>query len=493
MTSKAIHVRDFRKEVPGELSIDRMAWVFPTITTKTALDQTTNWKIYVRVIRHQDDVDDALSNNYVPIDDAFFDSKPMGVDLYGWIKVDFGIGDTIGKRVPTIVKTGKSLKTSAATNVFTQALRDAYGLYNKQLKKAVITPNDNDEADGVANTGNDVTKTDGITTELLPPMLAQTLASQTSPLVMNEDNPVFIQPKFNGVRAVTTLNCKEVDGVKSYDVIMYSRRKNLYHDFDYITSELKDRLVSFWERGIKLYLDGELYKHGVALQDISGHARREDKSNNIIVDYMVYDCFVSNQRELNSVERRKLLDEFFDCTAQNLIIDNQQTSMNQNNPTTCNTFTHTRVVDTDTVYTMDEINDLYKLFLSQGYEGAMVRVNSPYVFGFSERHSNVLLKMKPTHDAEYEIIGWETGKKGKAASALMIICTIDGKKFTVTPAMELPERIALAKKMSELEPNGKTHFENQWLGKKIIVYYDELSKNGIPQRARTELKIRTWD
>jgi hypothetical protein len=99
--------------------------------------------------------------------------------------------------------------------------------------------------------------------------------------------------------------------------------------------------------------------------------------------------------------------------------------------------------------------------------------------------------MKPTYDAEFEIIGWETGEKGKAAEALMIICqTDDGKKFNVTPMGELPDRIALAKKMNTIEENGKTHFENHWRGKRVTIYFDEKSVDGVPQRARTKLEFR---
>ena len=458
MTSKSIHVKDFRTEVPGELSDDRLTWYFPVVTTTTSLGQNSNWKIYVRVVRGNPPT---VDSNPIPIEDAFFDSKPMRPDLAGWIKVDTGIGDTISIRVPTLILTGKSVKTKAATNVFTQALRDAYGLYNKKAKKAST-----DQPE------------DTTTVELLPPMLAQ-IFSDVKPVISDED-PAFVQPKFNGVRAVATFD------EETKEVIMYSRRKNLYPGFAYIKNEIKKILITFWDRGIKLYLDGELYKHGVALQDISGYSRREDKEGDLSLDYMIYDCFVANDRMLNVIERRKLLEEFFEKLSESL---NEMVNQSLGEKS----YVHTKMVPTDEVYTNDDIDDLYKMFLSQGYEGAMVRLNRPYVFGFNEHHSNVLLKMKPTFDAEYEVSGWETGKKGKAAQALMIICTLDGKTFPVTPAMKLPERIALANKMSEIEPNGKTHFENHWKGKKIIVYYDELSKSGLPQRARTQLEIRTWD
>jgi hypothetical protein len=78
----------------------------------------------------------------------------------------------------------------------------------------------------------------------------------------------------------------------------------------------------------------------------------------------------------------------------------------------------------------------------------------------------------------------------------MIVCSMPNdpnRRFPVTPAMELPDRIALAKKMALVEDNGKTHFENNYLGRMLIVYFDEKSVDGLPQRARTKMEVRTWD
>lgn len=429
MTSQSINIKDYRTEIPGKLSDDKTTWVFPNVSTVVSSGKTSNWQIKVRMMK---------DGEFMLIDDYMFDNQPLA-GFTGWIKVDTGLGDTISKRVPTIVKTGKNLGRVSATNVFTQALRDAYGLYNKQLKKANNTVN-----------------------ILYPPMLAQVYKDQKTPPVISESSPVYMQPKFNGVRCVTTLN----DGV-----IMYSRRKNIYPGFSYIKDELAPILKKYHDAGRKLYLDGELYKHGTALQDISGYARREDKDDDIKLNYMVYDCFIIGEPLLYSA-RKAILDEIFESN----------TSLK-----------YTQAVATYKVTDMTTIETLYKQFLEFGYEGAMIRKDSLYMHSYNESHSKVLLKMKPTYDAELEIADYTVGKKGKAAGALMIMCRVNDVIFPVTPAMELPERIALANKMGTIEPNGKTHFVNHWLGKKIIVEYDELSKDNIPQRARTKLQIRTWD
>ena len=430
MASKQIHIKDF-SQLPGRLSDDRLTWEFPVIKTQNARGRETFWKIYVRVIDK--------NGKFVRIRDEWFTNLPEGYS--GWIKVDSGVvGGKVKASVPTIVSKGKNIGKANATNPFTQALRDALGLYNKQKDKAEV--------------GMD----------MYPPMLSQLMRDQVTPPTASIDAPLFVQRKYNGLRAVATYSEAEKT------IILYSRRRNRYPGLTYIRDELLPAISKYWNEGRKLYLDGELYKHGMPLQDISGYARREHKDP--MLEFVVYDCFIVNELDLKFSERKIILDEIFAKYK----------------------FKHTKLADTYMVVSDAEINKLYEQFLREGYEGAMVRVDAPYRFSYNEYHSNLLLKMKPELDHEFEIVGWKTGDKGKAAKALMIICkTESGVEFPVTPAMTLEERVELAKKMGTIEPNGKTHFENHWLGRKLIVTFDEWSKDRVPLRARTRMEIRTWD
>lgn len=468
MTSDAKYIRDYRKEIPGALNEDRSAWVFPPVITTTSHGKQSSWQVRVQLYKAG-----AVNNpTFVTINDKYFDSKNAveheGVKLNGWIKVDTGIAGNINKRVPTEVTTGKNIGKASATNVFTQALRDALGQYNRQLKKAHFEA----KAATADNANPDVIPADTAPVaiascpELLPPMLAQVLTKWP-------ESTTYLQPKFNGVRSVIVLGCGD-----NPNIIMYSRRRNLYPEFTYIKDELMAVLKDYHTQGKKLYLDGELYKHGVALQDISGYARREDKNTDTKLDFMLYDCFVENDRGLKYSERKSILDDIF----------------------TKYKFTYVKQVATTQCESRECADVIFKQALADGFEGAMVRLDVPYEFSFNEYHSRVLLKMKPVFDAEMEVVGYTSSGKGKAAGALMIVCTTarddpahPPKEFPVTPAMTLPERQALAKQMAVIEPNGKTHFANQWLGKKVIVEYDELSKDNLPLRARTRLQIRTWD
>lgn len=415
MSSKSINITDFRSQIPGKLSDDRLTWCFPPI-----IANNHSWQIFVQLKRGDD---------LVIIKEEYFISKNNLVDFIAFIDViSHKIGGKVNPTTPTEVKAGKNIGKANATNVFTQALRDALSRYNKQLNKVeFVYP---------------------------PPMLSEKFKEQKA----NIEYPVYLQRKYNGIRVVFT---------RSNDkIIAYSRRQNLFVGLNYLKEELEKVLTE----NDGLYIDGEVYEHNVPLQEISGATRKEtDKAK---YSYMAYDCFHKfADNNINDptlyVERKKFLDSLFDKYQ----------------------FTYTKNVDTVVANNEEEVEQIYDRFVEEGYEGAMVRLNKDYEFSLREKHSRKLLKMKPLFDAEYEIVDWSTGDKGKASDMLMIICkTESGTTFPVTPSVDHDRRRELVKLMQDTD-----EFEKNWKGKKLIVYYDELSKDNVPLRTKTKLEIRDWD
>lgn len=446
MTAKSITIRDYKTEIIGGLDTAKKTWFFPTIKGTNTLGKQIEWTIFVRAVRlpYADfPAANITEEMYVELE-PLLENKPMPADIYGVYEVRSCLsGGKIRVSVPTFVKQGKGLKSKAATNAFCQALRDALGKYNKQLQKsASTTPSE-------------------VSVKLYPPMLAQIYRDQKK-----HEFPVSVQRKYNGIRACITLDANG-------DVVIYSRKLKLYFGFDRIRAEAKQIIESL--AGQRLYLDGELYRHGMELQLISGMTRRNNADNPAINEdemcFYIYDCF-SEQNNLTYLERQAVLVSLFKDKEYNNCI----------------------IADTFVANNEDDVQRLYKEFLAEGYEGAMVRQNKIYDFSYNDRHSKFLLKLKETYDAEYKIIDWMTGTKGKAAKSLMIVCeTSDGAKFNVTPAMPIEERETLAAQMNNIEDNGKTFFENTYKDKMVIVEFDEKSIKGVPQRARTKMVLRTWD
>jgi ATP-dependent DNA ligase len=443
MTSTSIVVRDYSKEIPGGLS-DQYTWSFPEIIGKNSHSRTTYWVIRVSLR--------AVADPDTPVEilPEYFDNKPMQ-NMIAVIKVDSGVvGGKLRKSEPTIVTTGKNLGRASATNVFCQALRDAYGLHNKQARKAKVDP------------------------ELYPPMLAQVYKDQREKPVPTPGAPLYIQRKYNGIRAVARAN----QGV----VEIYSRRLQPYN-IEALKKILGPILAAASAEAAKrllptnVYLDGELYAHGVNLQTLSGHAR---KGNDL--PYMVYDLFIPGT-DLVYSERLAILAAIFAAIQSSIPM--LKSPGGESTPVVS-------LAPTYTCTATEEIQVYYEQFISEGYEGAMVRTNDKYQHAYNEYHSAKLLKIKPTYDEEFEVVDWTVGDRGKAAAALMIVCkTPAGDTFPVTPAMTLEERNGLAAKMPNADKQGKTYFERHWKGKKITVYFDEYSAAKIPQRARTKLETRS--
>mgnify|MGYP001578260165 FL=1 len=422
-------------EIPGELTDDNYTWEFPVINGINSHGKIIFWQIYVRVID--------LEGNNVKITKGMYEHNQIA--YHGVIDTNSGVENgKIRKTEPTVIKIGKNIGRAHETNAFTQALLEARGIYNRQLKKKSVT------------TINSMT--------LYPPMLANVYSA---PLT---DSILYIQPKYNGLRAIA------VKSTTDDSVIIYSRNKNVYTSVDY----LKEELNVLFNKYPTLYFDGEIYSHGVNLQDISGDVRSIETTG-AKHSYILYDCFDPSKEDMLYSNRLEILTTLFKGT----------------------NFKYLRLTVTEVIQNTIGAAGITKLdsavknhtakFIQLGFEGSIVRRNTEYKYSFNDYHSPNLLKVKPVQDHEMTIVGYEITERGKTSGAIMIHCEYGGNKFPVTPALEITERKALATKMGIIEANGKTHFENEWLGTKIIVYYDELSKDNVPLRARTKLEKRTWD
>jgi ATP-dependent DNA ligase len=148
-------------------------------------------------------------------------------------------------------------------------------------------------------------------------------------------------------------------------------------------------------------------------------------------------------------------------------------------------------VEYETVSTREQLTDAYKNALDDKFEGVMLRKDAKYMFSYNGYHCKNLLKIKPVRDAEYKIVGYTAGTVGKSEGVLMFELEAVDKnnivhKFTINLGLPINERKALYTKMSEIEPNGKTHYENNYAGRYLNVLFDELSDDNVPVRARTD-------
>ncbi len=352
------------------------------------------------------------------------------IDVRSYVVKANGANGKVREAVPTVVTTGKNIGKATETNAVCQAMRDAYGLYLKRANASEATA---------------------------LPMLAQVYSGQELPW------PVHVQYKYDGVRVTA---CGD---------ILRSRTGLPYPKLEVIKAECKAILAQLPPGTC---LDGELYCHGASLQDISGAAR--GGKTTVALKYYIYDLFL-----MDAVPASALVD-----TAVSMPYSKRRELLES-----CKVGEHCVIAPTFVAANKEALDKLYAAALVDKYEGVMIRLDVPYEHGNNGYHSPALLKYKPCFDAEFALVGFSTGKKGKAAAALMLICVVrtktgENKEFSITPAMELEDRIALARRMGAIEANGKTHFDNQYAGRPLIVHYDDISNDGVPLRARTKMEFK---
>ena len=209
----------------------------------------------------------------------------------------------------------------------------------------------------------------------------------------------YMQPKLDGVRCLFTK-----DGA-------FSRTGKQFMNVRHIEEYLKD----YFEQNPAMVLDGELYNHDLKddFEKIISLVRKQKPTDedrleaSKLTQYHVYDY--TNICMNNTVNYRYRLNQL---TCSNLYNDS------------------IRYVETRRVKTLKQAKDFHTRKLAEGYEGSILRTNTPYNHG----RSFGLMKFKDFSDTEATIIGYEVGQ-GKRTGTLgkFIMQDDEGVKFGCPP------------------------------------------------------------
>mgnify|MGYP003147084530 FL=1 len=227
----------------------------------------------------------------------------------------------------------------------------------------------------------------------LKPMLAHKFDNSR----VDWSQPVYIQPKLDGVRCLFTK-----DGAYSRTGKQF---KNLAH--------IELALIPFFKQYPDVVLDGELYNHELKndFEKIISLVRKQKPTADDrleaqnLVQFHVYDYF------------------------DGVKYDSYKTRMHQ--------LVNSAIYDTQIKYVPAYLVDSYNYartiharFLSEGYEGSIIRLDGLYKHG----RSYDLMKFKDFSDTEATIIGYELGK-GKRTGTLgkFIMLDDEGVEFGCPP------------------------------------------------------------
>ena len=502
MASVSVTVGDMREAItsgvlPGSFTADHTRFEFTPLSYTNARGALRTWAIAVMLLRPAAGLEPVAAAGLEPVaglepmaaaaglepvpiaDEMLAPAAVLPPGLIAEIRVESRqAGGKLRDVIPTYVHEGKNAGKKNATNALTQALRDALGLYNKHLR-----------ASGAAEPAD----AKMATAPRPPPQLLK--AAAEAPLTEADFRAgVTGQPKLNGLRFVAY--AVPGDGVLS--AARYSRTGLDYPGQETIAGELA-AMFTAWSRADPalanaLYLDGELYRHGEGLNQISGQGRRADAAGDPELSLYVFDTFLPAEiaagRDRPSRDRQAILDAFFAAA-------------------TAAGVAHPHVVRVRNYPVADQaaVDTLAREFLAAGYEGAVARRDlAGYRYGTNGYHSANVVKIKPTHDAEFPVVGYGQGGRGKEVGAVLWVCEVPADRapdpadrtFTVVPKnMTYAERYAVYRCLGEnIAPAGappQTRFERDVRGLPLTVEYKELSPTtGKPLQAKA-LAFRTYE
>jgi ATP-dependent DNA ligase len=368
---------------------------------------------------------------------------------------------------PTYVTKGTNTGKKNFTTAFTGALRKVMTEYNKKLKDGALPNKDAVKTRGAVTTIDELIEdTDrGENPWRVFPMAFHSAEKETNWKHINF--PALIQPKYDGTRLLVVSH-PDLPETPFGHIDNFSRGRETYAA-DHIMKELGSVLEDF----PGLYLDGELWKPGFGLQDISGSSRRiktdkkSTRAEQIILEYHVFDAFYLD-KPMGFAERQETLDEVFIGLTK---------------------AEYVKRVPTQEVDTREAATEIYEAFIeNEGLEGAMIRnTDSPYDVGIvKEERTYKALKMKPREDTEYEIADFKEGA-GKNKGLIIWICwgpELGGKtkrkQFSVSPNWPETKREDVFKLFSS-DPK---LFEKEFKGQQAVIQYSTLSKDNLPQQPK---------
>jgi DNA ligase 1 len=249
--------------------------------------------------------------------------------------------------------------------------------------------------------------------------------------------PCYIQPKINGIRCIAV---KDNTGtVKLY----FSGGKEIT-TMEHIVKELEKvmPIYTIW--------DGELYTHGLELNEINGivkaNINMHSEDTRQYINFNVFDM-IPDYNCISSWSE-KFRDRFKPLALYNKDVES------------------VRIVHTILVESKEDADRHYVRFVKKGYEGMIYRsANGPY----EQKRSKWILKRKDFKDDEFLIIGCKYGKGKLEGLIVSFRCSCDGGEFDA-PINGSYEYLA------ELTDDYRL-----WEGKFATVRYLELSEYGIPQ------------
>jgi len=350
--------------------------------------------------------------------------KNKGVNTYTMYTETGTVGNEVNSKISkVIVSEGKNLGKKNATTPKQQSEKELISRHNKLFNKGYKL-NLSYVKQCTYNTFKDLSDM---------PMLLNPYKESSKAFKAG-----FAQRKYDGCRNF---------GEKHNGVTRNKSREGKVFNLQHIL----DSVTDLHNKQLDETFDGELYLHGVALQDIGSMVKSNDPNEKL--EYHIYDIAIPG---LTFTQRRSLL----------LALD-------------VSNYSNIKVDCGVPINTEQELIDFHKESLELGFEGTIFcDPDSMYDFGFRTSGKK---KIKPRVTKEFKCIDhyWNKGKMSKQST---LICqTKDGETFHV----KLKGTNAQREKWA-------AEFDEKVKGQMITVEYRKLSNKKVPLEA-VGIAIRDYE
>lgn len=332
----------------------------------------------------------------------------------------------------TMVSEGKNLGKKNATTIEEQAFSEAESRWEKKVKHG-----------GYWEDIADIDKS-----KFVEPMLANHYKDRIGKVAF----PVLVDRKYNGMRQVT------------HKQGQFSRKGESIISAPHIF----ERIKHLFNKHPNLVLDGELYNHEyrfklsefIKIVNKTKHFTDKDlKLSAEVVDYYVYDGygFTVGDEEIT---------EDTPCSGRRMALRQLLGGIED-----------VVVVDYEMAFNHEEVMETFQRFLDDGYEGAIVRLDTKY----EHRRTNALLKVKSEDDDEaiiLDILEGDGNWSGAAAKAKM---SWSGNIFDATFKGEYEPRVQILKNKKDWIGKTATFLHIGYTGKAV-----EGAPKGLPFSPRID-------
>jgi hypothetical protein len=211
-------------------------------------------------------------------------------------------------------------------------------------------------------------------------------------------------------------------------------------------------------------MDGEIYKHGLDLNDISGMCRKQEESNTTMLEFYWYDIF---DEKTKAIDRINTINNI--CNEYDLTFNPYRTFTNE---------IQIQQVPQEIITGYENMKIKHDQFVSEGWEGAVIRLCDGYYT--QNGRTNDMIKIKKYDTISCKVVGIEQGLREYADMVFICQMPDSDKTFKAKPLGNYEQKVDYT-----------IHFEDTYKNHIADIKYFNYSAHGVLEQPC--LTVFRWD